>query len=203
MSETGNLFSEGQMIASVSTIESFQYAVTCEHISCVMLKFGDIETIGELIASAHWHKKIVIAHLDAIKGVAKDQCGVKFLAKLGVDCLNTTKPQLIGAIRGAGVIAIQVMFLVDGEALKAGIESINKNKPDAVIVMPMSIPGGIIREMSTKTKVALIAGGLLTQKEEIDEAAAKGFCSLVTSRRELWDNRLLKSTALSEKLKIL
>lgn len=203
MSGAGDLFPQGQVIASVNTIESFQYAVTCEHIACIMLKFGDIDTIGELVESAHWHKKTVIAHLDSIKGVAKDQYGVRFLAKLGVDCLNTTKPQIIGAIRGAGMVAIQVMFLVDGEALKAGIESINKNKPDAVIVMPMSIPAGIVKELSNKTRVNLIAGGLLTQQAEMTEATAKGFCSVVTSKRELWDNRLLQRAVAAGKLKIL
>ena len=203
MGRVEEILSESPIIASVSTLEDFQQACGCEQVSCVMLKFGDIDTIATLIDTAHRHKKRVIVHLDSIKGVAKDVCGVKFLAKAGADCLNTTKPQLIGAIREVGMVAIQVMFLVDTEALKTGIESINKNKPDAVVIMPSSIPGEIVKEMIKRTKVKLIAGGLLTKKEEIAQALEKGIASVVTSRRELWDHGFSKGKAASGKLRIL
>lgn len=197
MGRVDEILSESPIIASVSTMADFEYAVTCENVSCIALKFGDIDTIANLVERAHRHKKKVIAHFDSIRGVARDNCGVRFLAKVGVDCLNTTKPQFIGVIRDAGMVAILVMFLVDTEAVKAGIESINKNKPDAVVIMPTSIPGDFVKDIIKKIKINVIAGGLLTKKEELIEAMDKGICSVITSRKELWDNRLVKAGIIS------
>lgn len=186
MSKIPTAILKDKVIASVSTFEKFKEAMLDANVSCIMLKFGNIDNISELVEIAHKKNKKIIVHFDAIKGIAKDQHGIKYLAKIGVDCLNTTKPNLIGAIREAGMVAIQVMFLVDQEDLKAGIESINRNKPDAVIIMPMSIPGKIIKDILQKTKVELFAGGLLTEKEDITECINKGFSAVVTSQEKLW-----------------
>lgn len=177
---------KNKVIAAVSSIEKFKEAIVAENISCIMLKFGNIDNIGELVECAHRNDKKVIVHLDAVKGISKDSYGIKYLAKLGVDCLNTTKPNLISTIRDSGMVAIQVMFLVDQEALKAGVESINKNKPDSVIIMPMSIPPKIIKDILKRTQTKLIAGGLLTEKNDIFGCLNNGFSAVVTSKSDLW-----------------
>lgn len=188
MSKIPDIIFKNKVIAAVASVEKFKEAVADSNISCIMLKFGNIDNISELVEVAHKNNKKIIVHLDAIKGIAKDPHGIKYLAKIGVDCMNTTKPNLISTIREAGMVAIQVMFLVDQEALKAGIESINRNKPDGVIIMPMSIPEKIIKDILEKTKVDLIAGGLLTEKNEISECLNKGFSAVVTSQKNLWKN---------------
>lgn len=175
------------VIPAVHTIEEYIYTVKNTNLSCLMVKFGDLESLPELIKDAHQHEKSVMLHLDSIRGIARDSYGIKYLATLGVDALITTKPQWIKTIRESGMIAIQCMFLIDTEAFKNGLESIVKHKPDAVIIMPMSIPGEFVKEIIRKTNVKLIAGGLITKAEDIVEAIDKGIIGVATSKRELWD----------------
>ena len=175
------------VIPAVHTIDEFTYTVENTDLSCLMVKFGDLESLPELIRRAHQHEKSVMLHLDSIRGIARDNYGIKFLANIGVDALITTKPQWIKTIRESGMIAILCMFLIDTEAFKNGLESIIKHKPDAIIIMPMSIPSEFVKEIIRKTNVKLIAGGLITTAEDIVEAIDKGIIGVATSKRELWD----------------
>lgn len=180
------MFSKNFVIASVNTMEDFLDAVNSSQVACIMLKFGDIENLMDLVKTAHYHKKYVIVHIDAVKGIARDIFGIRYLAKIGVDCIDTTKPQLIAAIKSAGMIALQVMFLVDTEALRMGIDSINKNKPDAVIIMPMSIPASVLKKIEKNIGCKIILGGLAASRSDIDKAIKNGAAAVVASRHELW-----------------
>lgn len=175
------------VIPAVHTIEEFTYAVENTDLSCLMVKFGDLESLPELIKNAHQHDKSVMLHLDSIRGIARDNYGIKFLANIGVDALITTKPQWIKTIRERGMIAILCMFVIDTEAFRNGLESIIKHKPDAVIIMPMSIPGEFVKEIIRKTNAKIIAGGLITKAEDIVEAIDKGIIGAAISKRELWN----------------
>lgn len=188
----GKLLAGNYIIPAVHTMEEFIYTLENTDLSCLMVKFGDIESIPGLIKNAHQNDKSIMLHLDSIKGIAKDNYGIKFLASLGVDALITTKPQWIKTIRESGMIAIQCMFLIDTEALRNGLESISKHKPDAVIIMPMSIPTEFVEEIIRKTGAKIIAGGLVTKAEDVARAIDKGIIGVATSKRELWDKNYIK-----------
>jgi len=115
------------VIPAVHTMDEFNDTVKNTGLSCLMVKLGDLESLPGLIQCAHQHGKTVMLHLDSIRGISKDNYGIKFLANLGIDALITTKPQWIKTIRENGMIAIQCMFLIDTEALRNGLESISKH----------------------------------------------------------------------------
>jgi len=185
------LLARNCIIPAVHTMDEFIYAVENTESSCLMVKFGDLESLPELIKRAHEHGKVVMLHLDSIRGIARDNYGIKFLATLGVDSLITTKPQWIKTIRDSGMIAIQCMFLIDTEALRNGLESISKHKPDGVIIMPMSIPTEYVKEIIQKTGAKIIAGGLIRNGDDIAEALEKGIIGVATGKRELWNHNYL------------
>ena len=51
----------------------------------VFLLEGDVMTVGQKIDVAHKSGKLIFVHIDLMKGIGKDKCGVQFLANLGVD----------------------------------------------------------------------------------------------------------------------
>lgn len=128
--------------------------------------------------------------MDSIRGIARDNYGIKFLATLGVDFsyYNETTIGLKQFVT-IGMIAIQCMFLIDTEALRNGLESISKHKPDGVIIMPMSIPTEYVKELFKGAKI--IAGGLIRNEDDIAEALEKGIIGVATGKRELWNHNYL------------
>lgn len=178
-----------QVIPTAFTMNDFKDLLDNSNISCITMKFGDINSLYQLIKTAHSYNKFIILHMDSIKGIAMCDEGIKFLARIGTDALITNKPSQIEIIKIEGILAIQNMFLVDSNALKSGIQSIQKYKPDAVNIMPASIASRYIKEIIDKTGIKIIAGGLISEPDELKEALDKGISAVITSKRELWENK--------------
>ena len=60
------------VIPAVHTMDEFRYTVENTDLSCLMVKFGDLENLPELIRYAHQHGKSVMLHLDSIRGITRD-----------------------------------------------------------------------------------------------------------------------------------
>lgn len=176
------------VIPTAFTMEDFKGILAYPNVSCIAMKFGDINNLYPLLKMAHSHSKHLMLHMNSIKGIDMCEEGVKFLARIGTDALITNKPSQVETVKKEGIIAIQNMFLLDTNALKTGIQSIQKYKPDAVNIMPATIPGKYIREIIDETGVKIIAGGLIGEPEELEEALSKGISAVITSKRELWEN---------------
>lgn len=50
------------VIPAVHTMDEFRYTVENTDLSCLMVKFGDLENLPELIRYAHQHGKSVMLH---------------------------------------------------------------------------------------------------------------------------------------------
>lgn len=52
----------------------------------------DIFALQDSVAKAHAAERLILAHVDLIKGLGRDEAGVRFLARdLGVDGILTTR----------------------------------------------------------------------------------------------------------------
>ena len=178
------------VIPAPRTLEDFQFALQQTESLCIILLFGDINTLPDLLAQAKKANKCLIVHMDLLEGIGKDKAGIKFLMHLGVNAIITTKPHLVKSVRGEeGMIVIQRLFLVDSEALRTGISAINSCKPDAVEVLPASIPASSVRYLQAQTGLPILAGGLLHTREDVLTALRHGLSAISASKRELWNCR--------------
>lgn len=180
------LFVAGSVVPGVRTFNDFKWALTNTAVPSMILLFGDIILLPELLAEAKKHNKRILIHLDLLGGIGKDKAGIKFLARMGVTGALTTKPQLVKYAREEGMIVIQRLFLMDSEALKSGINLLQGCKPDAVEILPAAVPAQAVQELSQKTGVPILAGGLLYTTEDVQSALQKGVHAVSTSRRDLW-----------------
>ncbi|GBG56413.1 glycerol uptake operon antiterminator regulatory protein [Sporomusaceae bacterium FL31] len=181
-----SLFSEGSIVPAARTINDFKSALTSTVAPSVILLFGDIIILPELLAEAKKYNKRVLVHLDLLGGIGKDKAGIKFLARMGVTGAITTKPQLVKYAREEGMIVIQRLFLMDSEALRSGIHLLHSCKPDAVEILPASVPASTIQELFKETGLPILAGGLIYTAEDAQSALQKGIHAVSTSRRDLW-----------------
>jgi len=177
----------GHVIPACRTEADFACALQLPHAPSLIILFGDINTLPDILRRAEAVGKLLLIHLDLLDGVGRDRAGVVFLAKLGVKGLVTTKPQLGKFARQEGMRVIQRMFLVDSESLRTGIQMLKGFRPDAIEALPASTPASVLAEMKAATYVPILAGGLVRSPEDVRQAVANGACAVSTSQRDLWN----------------
>ena len=176
----------GPVIPAARTIEDLRLAFACQAPG-IMLLFGDINTLPGVLSEASRHHKKLIVHLDLLEGVGKDRAGVRCLARMGVPALITTKSQLVKAAREDGLVVIQRLFMMDSDTLRNGIKIIRNVKPDAIEILPASVPPFVFQELAREVQLPILAGGLVNTQQDVQQALANGASAVSTSSAQLWE----------------
>ncbi|MBQ3548068.1 MAG: glycerol-3-phosphate responsive antiterminator [Clostridia bacterium] len=153
-------------------------------VEIIFLLEGDVMTIGDKIKQVHENGKSVFIHIDLMKGIGKDKCGVQYLADLGADGIISTRASLIKNAKEIGILAVQRYFALDSQGLDSIKEMIASARPDFVEIMP-----GVIEKVIRKfanDEIPVIAGGLLESKSEVTTALSGGAVAVSTGKQELW-----------------
>jgi glycerol uptake operon antiterminator len=150
-----------------------------------ILNFQNILNIEEIILLTHKAGKKAFIHFDFLDGVGKDKYGIKYIKNKGADGIITTKTNLILMAKEEGLLTVQRFFIVDSKAIITACDSIASSKPDMVEIMPGIMPS-IIEKFTKTIKPAVIAGGLISTKEQISEALKAGAKAISTGKEELW-----------------
>ena len=96
----------------------------------------DIFALRESVTKAHGRERLILAHVDLIKGIGRDEAGVRFLARdLQVDGIVTTRGNLIGPAKREGLIAVQRLFVLDSESLEAGLPAVERAAPETARIL--------------------------------------------------------------------
>jgi glycerol uptake operon antiterminator len=185
------LLTNGPIIPAARSMEVFKAALTHTVVPSVVLLFGDINSLPVFMNLAKEHKKRIILHLDLFDGIGKDKAGIKFLARLGITAIITTKSHLCKIAREEGMIVIQRLFLMDSDSLRTGLSLVRSFKPDAIELLPGSISASVVQEIIRETGLPILAGGLVRTPEDVDHAIARGISAITTSRQELWDSIMI------------
>lgn len=186
------ILTKGPIIPAARSIEGFKAALAHTIVPGVVLLFGDINTLPGLIALAKEHKKCIILHVDLFDGIGKDKAGIRFLARLGITAIITTKTHLCKLAREEGMIVIQRLFLMDSDSLRTGLNLVRSFKPDAIEILPGFVPASVIQRIVDETGLPILAGGLIRTQEDVNQAILRGISAVSTSRQELWDDIMIK-----------
>ena len=112
--------------------------------------------------------------------------GKSLIALCHPDGIISTHPSLIRRARHQGLLTIQRAFILDSLSLNNLSGQLEQGKPDFVEILPGIMPR-VITEISTRTRVPVIAGGLLRDKADVMAAMRAGASAVSTSAPELWD----------------
>ncbi len=175
------------VIPAVRSIDDLKYALTRTQAPSVMLLFGDINILQEILDQGKTYNKRIILHLDLFEGIGKDQAGIKYLARMGLTAVITTKTGLAKFAREQGMIVIQRLFIMDSEAIRTGTNLLGNFKPDALEILPTSVPASVVSKLAKDTGLPILAGGLIEEEADILQALEKGICAISTNKRELWN----------------
>lgn len=175
------------VIAAFRDLSSLRFD-SLDRIGIILLLGGSIFDLPPILATAKKHKKMVFVDIDLLKGIGRDPSGVRFLAtESRVDGIITTQGSLIKSAKLEGLFSIQRIFILDSESLSGSLNAVQKSAPDAVDVLPGIILPKIIGKIRAKTSVPLIAGGLITQKEDVSEILDAGAIGISTTEQRLFN----------------
>lgn len=176
---------DSQIIASVKKESDLEKAINSTA-NVVFLLTGNLMNIKDYVSKLKKHDKVVFTHLDFIDGISNNKSAVQYIARVCRPTgIITTKSNLIKYAKEENLLTILRLFLIDYAALNKGIDVINSCKPDAVELLPGVIPK-IIDHLEKILPMPIIAGGLISNKEEILEALSAGALAVSSGSPNLW-----------------
>lgn len=173
------------IIAAAKDPSGLSRCLTCES-QVIFLLFGDICSIAELVEQVKSSGKLALVHIDLIQGLSAKEIAVDFVKKYTkADGIITTKPPLLKRAKELGLYTVLRFFVIDSLALSSISKQLQTARPDLIEVLPALMPK-VITRICDMVSVPVIAGGLISDKEDIMTMLSAGAVSISTTSQELW-----------------
>lgn len=184
-----DLVEENPVIAAVKNEAGLEKCCTLDEIKIIFVLFGDLCSIPGIVEQIKIAGKIAVVHIDLITGLNSKEVSVDYIKRQTLaDGIITTKPQLITRAKELELYTVQRFFVIDSLAIKS-IENLNRQggyKPDFIEVLPGVMPK-IIKKISANSRIPLIAGGLLADREDVLGALAAGAVAVSSTNETVWE----------------
>lgn len=152
----------------------------------IFLLFGDICSVGRYVEIAKSAGKMVFVYMDLINGLGNKEVAVDFIREhTGVDGIISTKPQLVKRAKELGLFGILRIFVIDSMAFGNIEKQCASLVPDAVEILPGLMPK-IIKKLCSTVNVPIIAGGLISDKEDVMNALNAGAVAISVTNQRVW-----------------
>ena len=177
------------VIAAVKSDAGLQAAVEMEEIQVIFVLYGDVCTIPEILERIKAAGKKAMVHIDLIAGLSAKEISVEFIARqTRADGIITTKPALVRRAKELGIFAVLRFFVIDSLALK-NIENLEMqcgtSRPDFIEVPPGVMPK-VLGRIAKVSRIPMIAGGLITEKEDVIAALSVGAIAVSSTNQDVW-----------------
>lgn len=154
-----------------------------EYVVILDTHMSQIRSIVDLAKSKG---KQPLLHADLIAGMKNDDYAAEYLCQVIKPAgIVSTRSGVIEKTKKNGLLAIQRVFLLDTNALEKCYAMVERSKPDFIEVLPGVIPH-MISEVSERTGIPIIAGGLIRSVNDVDQALQAGASAVTSSNQELW-----------------
>lgn len=177
---------QSQVISSIKNEKDMDKAIKANS-NIIFVLTGNLITTKGYLDQLNEANKTTFVHLDFIDGLSNTKSAIKYIAEVWRPAgIITTKSNLIKYAKDEGLMTIQRLFLIDRNAMRKGIEIAHNCKPDAIEVLPGLMPS-IIDELTRLTKLPIIAGGLISNKQEILNGLESGALAISSGDPSLWN----------------
>ena len=177
------------IIAAVKDEQGLSNCLQREELTVIFILYGDIRSIGEIVERIHQAGKIAMVHIDLITGLSSKEVSVDYICEdIHADGIISTKASMINRAKKLGMYTVLRFFLIDSMAIK-NIENLgnqHEQLPDVVEVLPGLMPK-ILRKICRTSRVPVIAGGLISDKEDVMGALGVGAAAVSTTNQGVWE----------------
>lgn len=179
------LLGENRIINAVKDLKDLD-RVLKEPSKIIFLLCGDICNLEETTRKIKSAGKIAFVHMDMIAGISgKDTVAVDFVMDNSfAEGIITTKMNIAKYAKSKGLMVIQRCFLIDSLSFENTKKIIRECDFDAVEILPGVMPK-IIRKLSKEIETPLIAGGLISDMEDIEIALNSGAIAVSTTKIDI------------------
>lgn len=174
------------VIAAVKNMEMLENAVNspCE---IIFMLSGDIFNLADAVKRAHENGKMIFIHIDLMEGFSRDPVALRYIHEnISPDGIISTKAGLIKIAKEMGMLTVRRFFIIDSLSLDNVVNATIAEKSDAIEIMPGVMPK-IISKLKKKIKTPMIAGGLISEKEDVIGALQAGANGVSTTAENVWN----------------
>ena len=177
------------IVAAVKDDQGLEKCLTSD-VDAVFVLYGDICTISDIVARIKDSGKIAMVHMDLITGLSPRDISTDFIRKYTrADGIITTKGNLISHAKEIGLATVLRYFVLDSMALINIERQAHQNRdsqPDMIEILPGIIVPKMIRKICAKSRVPVICGGLIQDREDVMNALSSGAAAISTTCPEVW-----------------
>lgn len=177
------------VIAAVKDKDGLNACCALEDIQVIFVLFGDICSIGDITRQIKEAGKVAMVHVDLIVGLGGKEIALDFIRNYTqADGIITTKPSLIKRAKELSLYTILRFFVIDSMALE-NLRKVNEEgyltKPDFIEILPGVMPK-ILRRIVKSSRIPVIAGGLIADKEDVMMALSANVIAVSTTNTQVW-----------------
>ncbi len=148
--------------------------------------YGNINNISDIVTKAKNANKLAFVHIDLIEGLSSKEAAVDYI-KQNTDAIGiiSTKANLIKYAKSLGFITVQRFFILDSLAIENVLRNDKQSHADFIEILPGLMPK-IIKKLSHKLKHPIIAGGLISDEDDVKTALNAGALGVSTTCEDMW-----------------
>jgi glycerol-3-phosphate responsive antiterminator len=175
---------EKNLIAAVKDDEGLEKVLKTD-IGVVFVLYGDVLSLEDIVKRIRDAGKAAIVHMDLISGLNSKEISVDFIkTRVHADGIISTKQNLIKRAKELTLFTVMRFFVIDSMALVNLNRQCSAVVPDCIEILPGLMPK-IIRKLSESEPYPLIAGGLISDEEDIRSALDAGAVAVSTTNMDL------------------
>ena len=156
---------DSPIIAAIKDDEGLKKCLTSES-RVIFILYGDICNIPDIVETVKSSGKIIQKYTKA-------------------DGIITTKPALIKRAKELGLYTILRLFVIDSMAYSNIEHQLRTAKPDLIEVLPALMPK-VLAKVCKLSTVPVIAGGLVSDKEDVMALLQAGVVSISSTNEKIW-----------------
>lgn len=185
LSELNERLERTPIIAAVKSDDELKQALACQALVSFVL-YGNLLNIAGIVEQLKKAGKAAFVHVDLVEGLAPREVAIDFIASsTKADGIISTKPTLIRCAKDRGLMTIQRFFLLDSLALKNVQKQTGGDSVDMIEVLPGVMPK-VISKIASQARKPIIAGGLISDKEDVVAALGAGAVAVSTTDPVVW-----------------
>ena len=159
-------------------------------VDVVFILYGDVCTIPMIVDRIKEAGRTAMVHLDLVSGLSPKEISIDYIRmRTRADGIITTRANLIRHARESGLATILRYFVLDSLALiniEKQSQQRHASQPDLIEILPGVISPKVLSRICQMSRVPVIAGGLIHDRDDVMNALNAGAIAISTSTPDVW-----------------
>ena len=179
------LLEDNPIVASVKDDKGLETVINTE-CNVVFLLYGNVLNIQDIVKKIKKHDKIVFVNIDLLDGFAHKEIVIEYIKQHTLaDGILSSKASMLKVAKAKGFLTVHRFFLIDSFSFHNMDKQIQISQPDCIEILPGCMPK-VITWVIEKTKIPLIAGGLVCEKDDVVAALKAGALATSSTNTQVW-----------------